>query len=105
LQESQAAMFGMSQPQTNLWIHLLKSVLLQSLQASKSLPCRDFDSLKNKALYGMCKAFLIRSLLRYAPFTPLLFKAFASAEFPLASRNRSSIVILFFIFIFTKFAA
>ncbi|MDR1155624.1 MAG: transposase family protein, partial [Bacteroidales bacterium] len=46
LQESQAAMFGMSQPQANAWIHLLKNVLVESLQASKSLPCRDFESLQ-----------------------------------------------------------
>ena len=46
LQESQAAMFGMSQPQANKWIHLLKKILHESLQESKSLPCRDFDSLQ-----------------------------------------------------------
>ena len=46
LQESQAAMFGMSQPQANLWIHLLKNILLKALKASKSLPCRDFESLQ-----------------------------------------------------------
>ena len=47
LQESQAAMFGMSQPQANLWIHLLKRLLLKTLQASNCLPCRDFESLQN----------------------------------------------------------
>jgi hypothetical protein len=46
LQEAQAAMFGMSQPQANLWIHLLKNILLKSLKASTSLPCRDFESLQ-----------------------------------------------------------
>jgi hypothetical protein len=46
LQESQAAMFGMNQPQANVWIHLLKRILLKSLKASKSLPCRDFESLQ-----------------------------------------------------------
>jgi len=46
LQESQAAMFGMNQPQANFWIHLLKSILLKTLTASKSLPCRDFESLQ-----------------------------------------------------------
>ena len=46
LQESHAAMFGMSQPQANLWINLLKKILLKSLKASKSLPCRDFESLQ-----------------------------------------------------------
>jgi len=46
LQESQAAMFGMNQPQANFWIHLLKSILLKTLNESKSLPCRDFESLQ-----------------------------------------------------------
>ena len=46
LQESQAAMFGMNQPQANVWIHLLKSILLKTLGVSKSLPCRDFESLQ-----------------------------------------------------------
>jgi hypothetical protein len=46
LQESQAAMFGMNQPQANEWIHLLKRILLNALKASNSLPCRDFDSLQ-----------------------------------------------------------
>ena len=46
LQESQAAMFGMNQPQANFWIHLLKFILLKALKASKSLPCRDFESLQ-----------------------------------------------------------
>ena len=46
LQESQAAMFGMNQPQANFWIHLLKSILLKTLRASKSLPCRDFETLQ-----------------------------------------------------------
>jgi hypothetical protein len=46
LQEAHAAMFGMSQPQANLWIHFLKKILLKTLQASKSLPCRDFESLQ-----------------------------------------------------------
>ena len=46
LQESQAAMFGMNQPQANFWIHLLKNILLKTLKASKCLPCRDFESLQ-----------------------------------------------------------
>ena len=46
LQQAHAASFGMSQPQANLWIHLLKGILLKALQAAKSLPCRDFDSLQ-----------------------------------------------------------
>jgi hypothetical protein len=50
LQQSQAAMFGMTQPQANLWIHLLKTILLDALNACSCLPCRDFDSLQ-KLLY------------------------------------------------------
>jgi hypothetical protein len=46
LQESQAAMFGMNQPQANFWIHLLKNILLSTLKACKCLPCRDFESLQ-----------------------------------------------------------
>lgn len=46
LQQAQAAMFGMSQPQANFWIHLLKDILLKTLKSAKSLPCRDFDSLQ-----------------------------------------------------------
>jgi hypothetical protein len=46
LQEALAAMFGMNQPQANLWVHLLKNILQQSLDASNSLPCRDFESLQ-----------------------------------------------------------
>lgn len=37
---------GINQPQTNVWIHLLKTILLQTLRTSKSLPCRDFESLQ-----------------------------------------------------------
>jgi hypothetical protein len=46
LQEALAAMFGMNQPQANLWVHLLKNILLNTLESSNSLPCRDFDSLQ-----------------------------------------------------------
>jgi hypothetical protein len=46
LQEAQAAMFGMNQPQANVWIHLMKRILEKTLKASKSLPCRDFESLQ-----------------------------------------------------------
>ena len=46
LQETQAAMFGMSQPQANIWIHLLKTILLKALNTAKCFPCRDFDSLQ-----------------------------------------------------------
>ena len=52
LQESQAAMFGMNQPQANFWIHLLKTILLNALKASKSLPCRDFESLQTLLQVG-----------------------------------------------------
>jgi len=46
LQESQAAMFGMNQPQANFWIHLLKKILLETLKSCQCLPCRDFESLQ-----------------------------------------------------------
>jgi hypothetical protein len=46
LQEALAAMFGMNQPQANLWIHLLKNILLQTLEEAHTLPYRDFDSLQ-----------------------------------------------------------
>jgi hypothetical protein len=46
LQEALAAMFGMNQPQANLWVHLLKNILLNTLESTNSLPCRDFDSLQ-----------------------------------------------------------
>jgi hypothetical protein len=46
LQESQAAMFGMNQPQANIWIHLLKNILLETLKSCHCLPCRDFESLQ-----------------------------------------------------------
>ena len=45
-------MFGMSQPQANLWIHLLKRILLKTLKASKCLPCRDFDTLQKYLQQG-----------------------------------------------------
>jgi hypothetical protein len=43
---NRAAMFGMNQPQANVWIHLLKRILLKSLKSNKTLPCRDFESLQ-----------------------------------------------------------
>jgi hypothetical protein len=46
LQEALAAMFGMNQPQANLWIHLLKIILLKTLEEADTLPCRDFESLQ-----------------------------------------------------------
>ena len=49
LQQAHAFSFKMSQPQANLWIHLLKKTLNSSLDKSHSLPCRDLDSL-NKLL-------------------------------------------------------
>jgi len=52
LQESLATMFGMNQPQANLWIHLLKDILLKSLESSHSLPCRDFESLHKLIRHG-----------------------------------------------------
>jgi hypothetical protein len=52
LQETQAAMFGMNQPQANKWIHLLKQILMTALKHSESLPCRDFDSLQKHLHQG-----------------------------------------------------
>ena len=52
LREFQAGMFGMNQPQANVWIHLLKSILLKTLKASKSLSCRDFELLQKLLQQG-----------------------------------------------------
>ena len=46
LQDTHAAMFGMNQPHANVWIHLLKTILLKVLKCANCLPCRDFDSLQ-----------------------------------------------------------
>jgi len=42
----------MNQPQANLWVHLLKVILLKSLESSQSLPCRDFESLQKLLRHG-----------------------------------------------------
>lgn len=49
LQETHASAFGMSQPQANNWIHLLKRMLREALYKADCLPCRDVESL-NKML-------------------------------------------------------
>lgn len=49
LQETHASAFGMSQPQANNWIHLLKKMLREALHKADCLPCRDVESL-NKML-------------------------------------------------------
>ena len=41
LQEYHAAMFGLNQPQCNLWIHLLKEILLKTLKSLRELPERN----------------------------------------------------------------
>jgi hypothetical protein len=53
LQQAHAAMFGMNQPQADRWIHLLKIILLKALKVSKSLPCRDLDSLQKHLRKGL----------------------------------------------------
>jgi hypothetical protein len=49
LQQTHAALFGLTQPQANLWIHLIKKILLTCLKDTDCLPCRDIESL-NKLL-------------------------------------------------------
>lgn len=49
LQQTHAAMFGLTQPQANLWIHLTREILLTCLKDADCLPCRDIESL-NKLL-------------------------------------------------------
>ena len=49
LQQTHAAAFNMTQPQSNLWIHLLKKILNSALEKANCLPCRDVDTL-NKLL-------------------------------------------------------
>jgi hypothetical protein len=51
LQETHASMFGMNQPQCNLWIHILKRILHKSLSKAKTLPLRSTKYLQ-KALSG-----------------------------------------------------
>ncbi|MDM8561456.1 transposase family protein [Candidatus Parabeggiatoa sp. HSG14] len=46
LQERIVEMFGLSQPKASLWIHLLHSVLNQTLNEIDVLPARDAESLE-----------------------------------------------------------
>ncbi len=45
LQQVQAAMFGMSQPKANLWIHCLHPILNQTLAKPGELPARDMEQM------------------------------------------------------------
>jgi hypothetical protein len=45
LQTVQGALFGMSQPKANLWIHCLHSILNQTLEALGELPARQMENL------------------------------------------------------------
>ncbi|MDR1090125.1 MAG: transposase family protein [Prevotella sp.] len=49
LQQTHAALFGLTQPQANRWIHLTREILLTSLKDADCLPCRDIESF-NKLL-------------------------------------------------------
>lgn len=46
LQSVQAELFGMHQPEANLWIHRLSPLLNQALAESKHLPARTMDELE-----------------------------------------------------------
>lgn len=46
LQSVQAELFGMHQPEANLWIHVLSPLLNQALADSKHLPARSMDNLE-----------------------------------------------------------
>lgn len=45
LQQVQGALFGMSQPKANLWIHCLHSILNQTLAELGELPARDMTQM------------------------------------------------------------
>ena len=45
LQQVQGAMFGMSQPKANLWIHCLHPILNQTLAELGELPARDMEQM------------------------------------------------------------
>jgi hypothetical protein len=45
LQQVQGALFGMSQPKANLWIHCLHSILNQTLAELGELPARDMEQM------------------------------------------------------------
>jgi hypothetical protein len=46
LQEAHATLFEMHQPNANIWIHLLHTLLNQALAASGELPAREADELE-----------------------------------------------------------
>ena len=48
LQEAHATLFEMHQPNANIWIHLLHTVLNQALAASGELPAREAEELAQK---------------------------------------------------------
>ena len=52
LQETHASAFSMNQPQANLWIHLLKRILKDTLHKANCLPCRDVESLNKLLVEG-----------------------------------------------------
>jgi hypothetical protein len=48
LQETQATLFGMHQPNANTWIHVLHTLLNQALAAAGELPARKAEELEQK---------------------------------------------------------
>ena len=52
LQQTHAAAFNMSQPQANVWIHLLKNILNTTLEKAKCIPCRSVDALNKLLVEG-----------------------------------------------------
>jgi len=52
LQQAHAALFEMNQPQANVWIHLLKKILNDSLEKAKCVPCRTVDELNKLLVEG-----------------------------------------------------
>ena len=52
LQQAHAATFNMNQPQANLWIHLLKRILNNTLEKANCIPCRTVDALNKLLVEG-----------------------------------------------------
>jgi len=52
LQQAHAAAFNMNQPQSNLWIHLLKKILNNTLENADCIPCRTVDALNKLLVEG-----------------------------------------------------
>lgn len=52
LQQTHAAAFNMSQPQANVWIHLLKKILNTSLEKANCIPCRTVEALNKLLVEG-----------------------------------------------------